>query len=137
VLAIDLDHFKQVNDRFGHDKGDEVLAAVGRLLPTALKGTDFVGRLGGEELVAFLPDTGLDGAFAAAEHVRKAVAALEVPGVDRPQTASFGIAVFPEDADEPEALMRRADRALYLAKERGRNRVEAAAGVPATPFVRT
>ena len=137
VIAIDLDHFKQVNDRFGHDKGDEVLAAVGRLLPRALRGSDFVGRLGGEELVAFLPETGIDGAVVAAENLRRSIADLVVPGIDRVLTASLGVAVFPEDAREPEALMRRADRALYLAKDRGRNRVEAAAATPAEPIIRS
>jgi diguanylate cyclase (GGDEF)-like protein len=124
LVLLDLDHFKQINDLYGHEKGDEVLAAVGVALATHVRESDFGGRFGGEEFVVLLPDTDREGATAIAERIRVAVAQIEVPGVSRPITASFGVASIPEDAGEPTLLMRGADRALYLAKSRGRNRVE-------------
>jgi diguanylate cyclase (GGDEF)-like protein len=124
LVLLDLDHFKQINDLYGHDKGDEVLAAVGVALASHVRESDFGGRFGGEEFVVLLPDTDREGAAAIAERIRVAVAQIEVPGVSRPITASFGVASTPEDASEPTVLMRGADRALYLAKSRGRNRVE-------------
>jgi diguanylate cyclase (GGDEF)-like protein len=133
AIALDLDHFKLVNDRFGHDKGDDVLAATAQALTGTLRTSDFVGRQGGEEFIVLLPDTGLDGALVAAENLRGAIARLEVPGLDLPVTASFGVAVYPEDAVDPGLLLRHADRALYAAKEAGRNRVEAAAGRAGSP----
>jgi diguanylate cyclase (GGDEF)-like protein len=123
AVALDLDHFKQINDVFGHDTGDEVLAAVAQALTGTLRASDFVGRQGGEEFVVLLPDTGLDGALVAAENMRRAIAALRVPGLHQPVTASLGVAVYPEDAAEGAALLRLADRALYAAKEAGRDRV--------------
>jgi len=82
--------------------------------------------MGGEEFVALLPDTELAGAFVAAENLRRAVAAATVPGLDQAISASFGVAVFPDDAPDGQTLVRQADRALYAAKERGRDRVETA-----------
>jgi diguanylate cyclase (GGDEF)-like protein len=128
AIALDLDHFKRVNDRFGHDKGDEVLAATAQALTGTLRTSDFVGRQGGEEFIVLLPDTGLDGALVAAENLRHAIERLGIPGVEVPISASFGVAVYPEDSVDPDMLLRHADRALYAAKEAGRNRVEAAAG---------
>ena len=124
VVLFDLDHFKQINDLYGHEKGDEVLAAVGVVLAASCRASDFGGRFGGEEFVVLLPDTDREGAAEIAERVRVAVSALEIAGVSRPITASFGVASIPEDASEPTLLLRGADRALYLAKSRGRNRVE-------------
>jgi diguanylate cyclase (GGDEF)-like protein len=126
-IALDLDHFKRINDRHGHDRGDDVLAAAATALTSTLRVSDFVARSGGEEFVVLLPDTGLDGALVVAENLRSALQAMAVPGVDAPVTGSFGVAVHPEDAPTAEDLLRRADRALYLAKRNGRNRVEAAA----------
>jgi diguanylate cyclase (GGDEF)-like protein len=83
ALAVDLDHFKQVNDRHGHDKGDEVLAAVGALLDESLRASDFASRAGGEEFCVLLPSTDLAGALEIAEKLRAAIARVEVPGVDR------------------------------------------------------
>ena len=124
IFLFDLDHFKQINDLYGHEKGDEVLAAVGVVLSASCRASDFGGRFGGEEFVVLLPDTDRGGAAEIAERVRVAVSALEIAGVSRPITASFGAASIPEDASEPTLLLRGADRALYLAKSRGRNRVE-------------
>lgn len=127
VLAIDVDHFKRVNDRYGHDKGDDVLAAIGQTLAGGVRASDFVGRQGGEEFVALLPDTDLSGALTLAENLRQAVQAIDGHGVPQQLSASFGVAVMPEDGRDPETLMRLADRALYAAKANGRNRVESAA----------
>ena len=124
AVLFDLDHFKQINDLCGHEKGDEVLAAVGLGVISSLRASDFAARFGGEEFILLLPETDRDGAVTVAEKLRKAIAAVEVPGVSRPITATFGVAALPEDADEPTLLLRAADRALYLAKSRGRNRVE-------------
>jgi len=119
---LDLDHFKQNNDRFGHDKGDDVLAAVGAALLSCLRAGDFAGRFGGEEFLILLPDTGLDGAAHVAENIRTTVAAISVPGVARDITASLGIADLLEHAGNATGLLREADRALYAAKAAGRNR---------------
>jgi diguanylate cyclase (GGDEF)-like protein len=126
AIALDLDHFKQINDRFGHEKGDDVLAAVGRLLAETVRDSDVAARAGGEEFCILLPDTDLDGALAVAEKLRAAIARLEVPGVDTRIAGSFGVASFPLHAMDTPTLLRKADRALYVAKQQGRNRVEAA-----------
>jgi diguanylate cyclase (GGDEF)-like protein len=126
AVALDLDHFKQINDRFGHEKGDDVLAAVGRLLADTVRDSDVAARAGGEEFCILLPDTDLDGALALAEKLRAAIARLEVPGVDARITGSFGVASFPLHAMDTPTLLRKSDRALYVAKQRGRDRVEAA-----------
>jgi diguanylate cyclase (GGDEF)-like protein len=126
VLLLDLDHFKAINDTFGHDRGDAVLSAVGDVLARALRTSDFVGRNGGEEFIALLPDTGVEGALEAAGKLRRAIERLTVPGIDRPVTASVGAAVYPHTAADAESLLRLADRALYAAKAKGRNRAELA-----------
>jgi diguanylate cyclase (GGDEF)-like protein len=126
VLLLDLDHFKQINDTYGHDQGDAVLAAVGDVLGRSLRTSDFVGRNGGEEFIVLLPDTSATGALDAAEKLREAVARLTLPGIDRPVTASIGAAIYPYTATDLESLLRLADRALYSAKAGGRNRVELA-----------
>jgi diguanylate cyclase (GGDEF)-like protein len=131
VVAIDVDHFKRINDRHGHDRGDDVLAAVGQTLKGMLRSTDLVGRQGGEEFIALLPDTDLNEALAAAENLRVALERLDVLPAGERVTASFGIAVMPEDGTDPASLMRQADRALYAAKANGRNRVELAASAAA------
>jgi diguanylate cyclase (GGDEF)-like protein len=124
VVLFDLDHFKQVNDLFGHEKGDEVLSAVGAAVLGTLRSSDFAGRHGGEEFILLLPETDAASAVVVAEKVRVALAAIEVPDVPRAITASFGVAAMPGDGSEPSSLLRTADRALYLAKAGGRNRVE-------------
>jgi diguanylate cyclase (GGDEF)-like protein len=130
AVLLDLDHFKQINDTFGHRLGDDVLAAVGAVLESTLRDSDFVGRYGGEEFVLLMPSTSGDNAFIAAEKVRSAIAAIRIPGVDRPITASLGVAILPDNAGEAVTLIRSADRALYVAKSNGRNRVERAVATP-------
>jgi GGDEF domain-containing protein len=111
---------------YGHERGDEVLAAVGAALRSAVRESDFVGRYGGEEFLILYPDTGREAARTAAEAIRHAIATTSVQGVERPITASLGVAVLPEDAVDAATLLRNADRALYAAKTNGRNRVELA-----------
>jgi diguanylate cyclase (GGDEF)-like protein len=123
VVLLDLDHFKQVNDVHGHDQGDKVLAAVGQILGSTLRASDFAARYGGEEFLVLLPDTDRATAQDVAEKLRVAITGVELSHVGS-LTASFGVAALPEDAGEPEQLIRKADRALYAAKAAGRNRVE-------------
>lgn len=121
AVLCDLDHFKQINDVYGHEKGDQALAAASTALRSSLRDSDLAGRYGGEEFLILLPDTTLSGAIVLAEKLRDEVALINVPGVDRAITASFGVASFPDDSPDGEMLVRMADRALYAAKARGRN----------------
>jgi diguanylate cyclase (GGDEF)-like protein len=124
AVLFDLDHFKQVNDIHGHAKGDEVLASVGAAVSAIVRDSDFIGRYGGEEFVALLPDSDIEGATVLAEKLRVAIESLPIAGLDRNISASFGVAVLPPHALTGEQLLRAADRALYAAKNAGRNRVE-------------
>ncbi len=128
VLLIDLDHFKSINDRFGHALGDRVLELFTDTARQSIRASDLIGRLGGEEFAAVLYDTGRDKAVAVAERIREgfAQASQEVDGRPVCSTVSIGL-VHCEAAvlDVPE-LLAQADQALYHAKERGRNRVELA-----------
>jgi diguanylate cyclase (GGDEF)-like protein len=125
VVLIDLDHFEQVNNLYGHEQGDTALATVGQTLAASVRASDFAARYGGEEFVLLLPDTDRGGAVEVAEKLRRSIERAEIRGIGA-LTASFGIAALPADAVEPEDLLRRADRALYSAKAHGRNRVEVA-----------
>jgi len=127
ALMLDLDHFKQVNDRFGHSRGDEVLAAVGITLRDMLRGDDFAGRYGGEEFLVLLPDTTQSDALAFAEKILTAIGEVRITRVQGDITLSIGVATMPDHALDGDALERAADRALYAAKNNGRNRVEVAA----------
>jgi diguanylate cyclase (GGDEF)-like protein len=126
AIMLDLDHFKKINDSFGHGRGDDVLAAVGAVLSGTVRTSDFVGRNGGEEFIVLLPETDAEAALAVAEKIRGAIAEISVAGVERAITASLGIATIPQHAADGDQLVRSADRALYLAKTNGRNRVETA-----------
>jgi two-component system cell cycle response regulator len=128
VLMLDIDHFKAVNDRFGHEAGDAVLCALVRDGQEALRAIDMLVRRGGEEFLVVLPDTVADAAMVAAERVRAALASTEVSASDVAAvrfTVSIGVAV--PLTDNPGELLRRADLALYAAKAGGRNRVILAA----------
>jgi diguanylate cyclase (GGDEF)-like protein len=134
---IDLDHFKLVNDRYGHLVGDEALRRSAVLLRKLSRASDRCGRYGGEELVVVAPDTDLGGARVLAERIR---AAISEEIIISPQsavtfTASIGVTVFGSGDATPEDLLRRADRALYQAKTAGRNRVEYV--VPGIPIPKT
>lgn len=124
LLVIDADDFKSVNDRYGHDRGDEALITIARSIKAMLRGTDLVGRLGGEEFGVFLPGATRDQAEIVAEHIRRSVndAAFEPEGAAHRLSVSVGGAVF-ERAVPFADLFRQADRQLYTAKQRGRNRV--------------
>jgi len=129
-LLLDVDHFKHVNDTHGHPGGDAVLAAIGGLLGGCLRAPDLSARWGGEEFVVALPNTDLEGANVLAERVRKAIESMEIrhAGAAIPVTASIGAAVL-RDGESVEALIDRADRAMYQAKSGGRNRVVLAGDV--------
>jgi diguanylate cyclase (GGDEF)-like protein len=126
LLLIDLDHFKQINDQWGHPVGDQVLANVGAVLRGVLRARDFAGRNGGEEFAVLLPDTTIPAALEIAERIRAAIAGISLPGADVSVTASLGVVGFPDHATALERLERLADAALYIAKREGRNRVELA-----------
>ena len=125
VLLLDLDRFKQVNDRHGHEHGDQALAIIGQVLIASIRASDFAARYGGEEFLVLLPDTDRKGAVEVAEKIRHAIERAEMPVIGG-LTGSLGVAALPEDAVDPDQLIRKADRALYAAKARGRNRVEPA-----------
>ncbi len=128
VLLIDLDHFKSINDRFGHAIGDRVLQVFAEAAQSNLRSSDLVGRLGGEEFAAVLYDAGREKALALAERIRTsfAEAAAEVDGRPVAATVSIGLVVNGDAPLDVTELLRQADQALYHAKERGRNRVELA-----------
>jgi len=126
VLLLDIDHFKRVNDTLGHDAGDAVLVAIGEVLAGVARKTDVVARWGGEEFVVGLSHTGAAGAMIAAERARRAIMdrKIQLPGArDVTVTASVGVATA-VDGERLDALIARADHAMYLAKSRGRNRCE-------------
>lgn len=126
MIMFDLDHFKKINDDLGHEAGDTVLAAVGQALRSVVRGSDVVARTGGEEFVVLLPDTSCKGGVIVAEKLREIIMNLHIPSVMRRVSASFGVADLPEHAADEVGLARAADRALYVAKSNGRNRVEVA-----------
>ena len=135
LILLDLDHFKALNDRFGHPVGDQVLASVGAVMRSTLRDSDFAGRNGGEEFAVILPNTESAGARESADKLRLAISAITIPGLDLELTVSLGVAAYPEHAVGPERLERLADASLYVAKRSGRNRVEVATATPEGPEV--
>lgn len=129
LVMFDIDHFKQINDRYGHLKGDEALKWVAELTRQSVRSSDVVARWGGEEFALLLPDTDLEGSQTLAENLRKNIAAGR-HGPDEPLSASFGVTVYSE-GDSLETLLARADEALYRAKDEGRNRVSVNVAKPA------
>jgi diguanylate cyclase (GGDEF)-like protein len=123
ILLLDIDHFKRFNDEHGHAVGDAVLALVGQTVEKCLRPTDLAARYGGEEMLVILPETPFEGARIAAERVRAWICSLKLPDVDRTISVSIGVATLSE-GDTAESMLARADERLYLAKDRGRNRVE-------------
>jgi diguanylate cyclase len=127
LLLLDIDYFKNFNDTYGHQTGDQVLRLVAMTLKSNIKSKDLAARYGGEEFVAILPSTDLEGAMIVAENIRKAIAAKELMKRSTNEklgriTASFGVAVF-HPSDTANSLIERTDRCLYAAKHAGRNRV--------------
>jgi diguanylate cyclase (GGDEF)-like protein/PAS domain S-box-containing protein len=127
AVMTDLDHFKRINDRHGHQVGDQVLQKFARLLQSHCRDIDLVARFGGEEFVILMPEVGLDEARACAERMRATLAQATIPPLAEPVTASFGVAEL-APGEDGEALLRRADEALYAGKAAGRDRVTVAAG---------
>lgn len=132
VLMMDLDHFKEVNDSYGHLAGSETLEEVGAVIKSSLRAGDVGARFGGEEFAAFLLDADYAQGMVAAERVRAAIENHEFPATRRGSdeeprkhrmTISIGVAAFPNDARDPIQLVEKADSALYRAKRSGRNRV--------------
>ena len=132
-LLIDIDHFKQVNDTFGHETGDMVLCSVGRTIVSSLRVADLAIRWGGEEILVYLPDTDLAGAIQVAEKLRQLVEGLEFEGPLK-VTASTGVAEV-MGKEEIHTTLARADMNLYVAKANGRNRVFPAS-LDQTPLAR-
>lgn len=119
LVIFDIDRFKHINDRFGHNVGDAVLKRLVRIVAPQIRATDFFGRWGGEEFILLLRDDDCDAAFATAEKLRALIAATHFPGVGA-ITCSFGVTAWHED-DTAATLLARADRALYASKDSGRN----------------
>lgn len=129
VLLLDVDHFKSINDRHGHKAGDAVLKALGAILRKTLREVDIIGRIGGEEFAALLPETCAARAPEVAERIRRAIADSEMPGGNGEPlhvTVSIGVVAATEHAGPIDKLLSQADTALYLAKNSGRNRVSVA-----------
>ncbi len=122
IVLLDVDHFKSVNDTYGHPVGDQVLVDIARLLSEGTRELDLVGRWGGEEFLVVCPDTGFEGAMATAEKLRALIASHVFEAVGS-KTASFGVAMVRSE-DSIAAMMARVDAALYRSKTGGRNRVE-------------
>ena len=133
---IDIDHFKRINDSYGHQVGDEALVLVVRRLRQALRAHDLLGRYGGEEFAVVFVNAGPDAALAGAERCRRVIAAeeLEIAGRRLPITVSIGVVACTQpETTSIDELIRQADEALYLAKRRGRNRVVVAGETPTDP----
>jgi len=131
VLLLDIDHFKSINDTYGHDAGDEVLREFANRVRALTRGIDIVARFGGEEVVVLMPDTPLEGAHTVAERIRERIGATPFSihrGTRTVEiTVSIGVAARRAEDGEADALLKRADLALYKAKGDGRDRVVAAA----------
>jgi diguanylate cyclase (GGDEF)-like protein len=121
-IIIDLDYLKRINDTLGHDYGDDAIKHIGNVLKKSIRDVDTVARFGGEEFVVLLPETDLKWARMVAERICTSIREKYVEGVGT-VTASLGVAVFPRDADDKERLFELADKALFLAKHRGRDQV--------------
>lgn len=122
LLLLDVDHFRLFNEEAGHDEGDEVLKGVAEILRRSIRAYDLAGRYGGEEFMVVLPGADENEAMQAAERIRRRIANLPTKA-SADVTASIGVALFPESAEEAEVLIKTADRALYRAKRQGRDQV--------------
>ncbi len=132
VLVVDIDDFKEYNDTYGHLAGDEVLSRLGSVFKKSVRSCDYVARYGGEEFILVLPEIGPQDGVKAAERIRKKVVKEKFAGDGKPiqVTVSVGVASYPKDGDNPQAIIRLADAALYKAKESGRNQVVLAGETP-------
>ncbi|HEY9765281.1 MAG TPA: GGDEF domain-containing protein, partial [Chroococcales cyanobacterium] len=125
LIMLDIDRFKDINDKNGHQAGDLVLIEVSRILKQSCREVDTVARYGGEEFVLILPETDLTGAALVAERLRNRIENCVTCYQDKVLriTVSLGVTSFPEQANSKESLIMAADKAMYLSKEKGRNRV--------------
>lgn len=128
LLMIDIDNFKNLNDSFGHDVGDDAIRRIGKVLREGTRGIDLAARIGGEEFAVLLVETSQEGAIEVAERLRLAIRALEIPSAGQ-ITASFGVAECPIDAQTANDILKAADVALYEAKRAGRDRVMPSLGM--------
>jgi two-component system, cell cycle response regulator len=131
LLMIDIDNFKNLNDTFGHDVGDDAIRRISRVLREGTRGIDLAARIGGEEFAVLLVETSQSAGMEVAERLRVAIKALETPAGGL-ITASFGVAECPTDAQTASGILKAADVALYEAKRTGRDRV-----VPVQPLIRS
>lgn len=122
IAMVDIDKFKNVNDTYGHDAGDQVLKAAGRFFQKNLRQTDVVARYGGEEFVIFFPETNKKVAYTLTERLREGFSQIRLDKLPR-LTISLGISTYPEDGKDIETLIKNADTAMYAAKQNGRNKV--------------
>jgi len=121
VILLDIDHFKRINDTFGHDAGDSVLKKISRLIRENIRSVDTLARYGGEEFVIILPETTLKKAMTVAERIRRVIERKSFDTVGH-ITISAGVSIF-EESDNKQSIVKKADRGLYIAKSEGRNRV--------------
>jgi diguanylate cyclase (GGDEF)-like protein len=126
LIMLDIDHFKLVNDRFGHNRGDYALKTLADVVLKCKRNADVLARIGGEEFIVLLPDTGLQDAGLLAERIRKSVEDFTFEEIGK-MTISLGVTEFIQK-DNKESLLKRVDTALYLAKSNGRNRYEIIGG---------
>lgn len=128
VLLLDIDHFKEVNDTYGHQTGDDAMRRLAENLLEAVSLEDHVGRYGGEEFLIVLPDRSVDQAVGIAEQIRRNVSSIKLDAIDAPLSisVSIGVAGFPDNGVDVASILRKADDALYRAKDEGRNCVKAA-----------
>ncbi len=134
LITIDIDHFKQVNDTYGHEAGDEAIKTLARVLQQGTRGIDLAARIGGEEFAVILTETNLSGAVEVAERLRVTLKSIEIQPVGQ-IAASFGVAECPSQAETARELVTRADAALYEAKREGRDRVARASEVTSNSIV--
>lgn len=123
LLLLDIDYFKRINDKYGHLSGDYILKEIGRVISISVRGTDMPCRYGGEEFAIVLPDTDTRGALVLAKRIQKRVAQLNFQGIPQTITLSGGISTFPRHAGEIKELIHAADKALYTAKNNGRDQI--------------
>ena len=125
LLSLDIDHFKRVNDTWGHAAGDEVLKTVARVLQETVRPMDLVARVGGEEFAIILPEVGAPGAAQMADKLRRSIeeTSFRFEGTVVPVTVSLGVAEWDPSIQDPDELVKRADAKLYEAKRGGRNQV--------------
>ena len=122
VIMLDIDKFKNVNDTYGHRKGDEILTRIGELLLKSVRNTDYVARYGGEEFIIILPETDAPSGYKVAEKIRLLIQQSKLLGEEHPLTVSLGVSTYPIDGANEEELVEKADQALYYSKNNGRNK---------------